>query len=94
MSNAPSVAALEGAHDFPTWYPLKVLGSNSPAFVEAARERAVEVLGEFGQVKVSTRTSSGGKYVAVTLDVFVVSAEQVRSLYFELKELRGLKMLL
>jgi putative lipoic acid-binding regulatory protein len=70
---------------YPTDYPLKVIGSAADDFVAHVRsvvERAVPgiTLGEE-----TTRPSSGGKYLSVTLDVRLESEEQRRAIYEALR---------
>ncbi len=71
--------------DYPTDYPLKVIGlaaDDLVAHVLALLARAAPgvALGE-----ATTRPSSGGKYLSVTVDARLESEEQRRAIYEALK---------
>jgi len=88
--SAEAVALLERHHSFPGPYMFKVIGFEAPSYVDDVR-RAVEgvlgPLGEEGQVR--CRPSSGGKYVAVTLEVLVRDSGQVLAVYAALRGVSG-----
>ncbi len=93
MKNLPSVEALEGAHDFPGPYTIKVIGRAHAGFSDAACYAAREVLGLEASVEAALRLSAHGRHACVTLTLQVESAEQVRSVYLQLAELQGLRMM-
>ena len=41
----------------------------------------------------SVRTTPGGRHVALTLDITVQTAEQVRAIYADIREVKGLTLL-
>lgn len=94
MKGLPSLEVLEEVHNFPGPYTFKVFGSNTSAFVESVERVVEEVTGGFGEMDLSTRSSSAGNHVCVTVNVHMQTAHQVQAMYVELAELDDLRMLL
>jgi putative lipoic acid-binding regulatory protein len=94
MDQPPALELLESTHRFPGVYQIKAIGSVSGGFearvLEAVRS---EVAGPSGFVH-SVRTTPGGRHVALTLDIPVETAEQVRQIYAKIHALEGLLLLL
>jgi putative lipoic acid-binding regulatory protein len=93
MVQLPSVELLEAAHRFPGPYMFKVIGRTENGFaaraVAAVREEvAAEVDPPF-----RLRETPGGRHVAVTLELTMQTAEQVRDVYRRLLKLTGLVVL-
>lgn len=78
---------LNEVHSFPGPYVFKVIGSNSEEFVSNVVQVVVDALGEDVEPEVSTRESSGGKHLSVTVSVQVDVAESVLEVYAGFKEL-------
>jgi putative lipoic acid-binding regulatory protein len=95
VQNVPSVALLEAVHAFPCPYMFKVIGRSEGGFVDRTltlvREelRLAEVAAPF-----RVRRTPGGRHVAVTLELTMRTAEEVRGVYRRLLELAGLVLLL
>lgn len=92
--NRPSQELLESIHSFPGVYQIKAIGRVDQDFearVIAAVTGEVVSASEFDY---KVRATPGGRHVAVTFDVTVQSAEQVRSLYARIGEIDGLLLLL
>lgn len=85
---------LNDVHAFPGQYMFKVIGTNSDAFVSQVVQAAINVLGEQIDPDVSTRESSGGKHVSVTVSVQVEDAESVLDVYSALQELDEARFIL
>lgn len=85
---------LNDVHSFPGDYMFKVIGDNTEEFVTRIVQASLNVLGPDAEPGVSTRESSGGKHVSVTLDVRVENAEMVLEVYDMLKKLDGIKFIL
>jgi hypothetical protein len=79
-------------HDFPGEYMFKVIGFAGEGFQDQVRAAASEVLGG-ESVRVSSRPSSQGRYLAVTLEAWVESADQVLEVYAALREVQGVVMM-
>ena len=85
---------LEEHHCFPGSYMFKVIGYNTGEFAQEVRRAAEAVLGpliEEGAVR--SRSSGGGKYLAVTIETEVSSPEQTLEVYEALRALEGMVML-
>lgn len=94
MQGLPTVESLQNVHDFPGRYTFKAFGPAEQHFVDEARSVVVQATAGRGDEVLSARLSKQGRYMCVTLDVFVQSPEQVRAIYVELSHLEGLRMLL
>ncbi len=68
---------------FPCLFPIKIMGTNSEAFIAAVAAIFHHHLepGEFTQ---SARPSSGGKYLSLTVTFTAKSQEQLNAIYEEL----------
>ncbi len=90
-----SLALLEEFHSFPGPYMFKIIGYDSGDFAGQARQAAEGVLGPLDEDGcLRCRPSSGGRYLAVTLEAELASAEQVLEVYEALKGLEGLVALI
>ena len=67
--------------EYPTKFPIKVMGENVDGFVHALVSVARQFEPGFDAASVELRPSSGRKYLGVTLNVTVVSREQLDELY-------------
>ena len=74
-------AAAPSPIDYPSAFPIKVLGANAPGFVHAVVEVARRFDPAFDADSVELRPSSGGKYLGVTVTVTATSREQLDALY-------------
>lgn len=94
MKGLPSVESLESVHAFPCPYTFKVFGPGTSSVVEDARAVALRHIEDAHAISLSTRESSRGSYVCVSLTVTASSAEQVRELYRSLVRLQSVRYLL
>lgn len=85
---------LAAHHEFPGVYRIKVIGSSDNEFAERVIAAAVSQLSAPDEVAHSIRNTSGGRHLAITLDLNVVSAEQVLAIYGKLRQVEGLTLLL
>ncbi|MFH1035844.1 MAG: DUF493 domain-containing protein [Pseudomonadota bacterium] len=90
-----AMTLLEQHHQFPSEYMFKVIGFAGDDFLAAVRRAAESVLGPLDdpERQVRGRPSSGGRYLAVTLEVRVADAAQVLAVYTALKQVRGVAVL-
>ena len=94
MKGLPSVDALESVHAFPGPYTFKVFGPGESSVMEDARSIALTHVESVEDVSLSTRASSRGTYVCVSLKMTVASAEMVREIYRALVRLESVRFLL
>ena len=93
MDNVPSTELLESAHEFPGSYRIKAIGNSEGDFEARVVEAVVSELAGPSELDYSVRTTPGGRHVALTLDMTVQSAEQVRRIYLRVHEVQGLTLL-
>lgn len=67
--------------DFPSAFPIKVMGANVDGFVHALTQVARQFDPGFDAATVELRPSKGEKYLGVTLTVMATSREQLDELY-------------
>lgn len=67
--------------EYPSLFPIKVMGTNAEGFVAAVTAVAAQFDPEFDASSVELRESSGGKYLGVTLTITATSRAQLDDLY-------------
>ena len=79
---------LEATHDFPQDYLFKFIITNEES-------KQTEIYRVFDNVKytLSTKDSKNGKYTSLTMNAFVLVADQVISIYKEVGKISGVMML-
>jgi putative lipoic acid-binding regulatory protein len=71
----------ESLIEYPSRFPIKVMGAHVEGFVEAIVMVAQQFDPEFDGATVERRPSSGGKYLGLTITVTATSREQLDELY-------------
>jgi len=71
----------ESLIEYPSRFPIKVMGAHVEGFVEAIVMVAQQFDPEFDGASVERRPSSGGKYLGLTITVTATSREQLDELY-------------
>ena len=74
----------ESLIEFPTLFPIKVMGENAGGFVHAITAVAAQFDPDFDAASIELRSSNGGKYLGITISVNVTSREQLDDLYRKL----------
>jgi putative lipoic acid-binding regulatory protein len=90
----PPLDLLEANHFFPGVYQIKAIGSADEGFEARVLEAVRGEVSAPSDVAVSVRSTPGGRHVALTLDITVQSADQVRQIYVRIREQKGLLFLL
>ena len=80
FNNAP-IPPEQSLIDYPSQFPIKVMGAHVEGFVEAIVSVAQQFDPSFDAASVEKRPSSGGKYLGVTITVTATSREQLDELY-------------
>ena len=80
--------------EYPSRFPIKVMGANVDGFVHAVTEVARRFDPSFDAATVEIRPSSGGKYLGVTVTITATSREQLDELYRTLSTHPMVKMVL
>jgi putative lipoic acid-binding regulatory protein len=89
----PSSELLESTHLFPGIYTIKAIGRSSDDFENRVVDAVCSYLPARSDLDYSVRCTPGGRHVAITLEISVQTAEQVRAIYAEIRELDGLTLL-
>ena len=71
----------ESLIEFPSAFPIKVVGSNEDGFVHAITHIARQFDSTFDASTIELRESGGGKYLGVTITVLATSRAQLDELY-------------
>lgn len=93
MDPRPSLDLLESTHLFPGTYRIKAIGAVDDDFATRVLEAVVLELTSESEVDHTVRSTPGGRHVAVTMDLTVQTAQQVRDIYARLSVLEGLTFL-
>jgi len=80
--------------EFPTRFPIKVMGANVDGFVHAVVSVARQFDAAFDAASVELRPSKGNKYLGVTITITATSREQLDELYRTLSTHPMVKMVL
>ena len=70
--------------EFPTDFPIKIMGAASDEFRSLAIGIVTRHFGELDPARIEERPSSGGKYLGLTVTVWATSKAQVDDAYREL----------
>jgi putative lipoic acid-binding regulatory protein len=75
------IPAEQSLIEYPSRFPIKVMGTNVDGFVGAVTEIARRFDPAFDAATIELRPSSGAKYLGVTITVNATSREQLNELY-------------
>ncbi len=67
--------------EYPSHFPIKVMGANAQGFVQTICEIVREFDSAFDVNTIELRESKGGKYLGVTITVLATSRPQLDQLY-------------
>ena len=67
--------------EYPSRFPIKVMGINADGFVHAITSIARQFDASFDAASVELRDSKAGNYLGITITVTVTSREQLDELY-------------
>lgn len=67
--------------EYPSKFPIKVMGAHVQGFVEAVVSVARQFDPDFDHSTVEQRPSKGGNYLGITITVTATSREQLDELY-------------
>lgn len=73
--------AKESLIEYPSRFPIKVMGLKQDGFVHAVTSVAREHDPSFDASTIELRDSSGGKYLGITITVLATSREMLDNLY-------------
>lgn len=71
----------ESLIEYPSRFPIKVMGAHVEGFIEAITHVALQFDPEFDAATIEQRPSKGGNYLGLTLTITATSREQLDELY-------------
>jgi putative lipoic acid-binding regulatory protein len=77
----PEIPRQESLIEYPSQFPIKVMGEKVEGLVHAVSMIAREFDPAFDATTIELRESKGGKYLGVTVTVTATSREQLDELY-------------
>ena len=78
---APVDARKESLIEYPSQFPIKVMGAKADGFVHAVTKIAERFDPNFDASTIELRNSKAGNYLGVTITVTATSREQLDNLY-------------
>ena len=94
MTNFPPRDLLEKMHSFPGRFTFKAIGSANDDFALRVVAIVRSTLKQEFDAPHELRETSGRRHVAVTIEPWVESSEQVLELFTAIRSMEGLVMLL
>ncbi len=67
--------------EYPSAFPIKVMGENVPGFTEAVLHVARQFDPAYDPATLESRPSKGGNYLSLTITITATSREQLDELY-------------
>jgi putative lipoic acid-binding regulatory protein len=80
--------------EYPSRFPIKVMGVNAPGFADAMVEVALRHDPTYDRHSLEVRASRGGNYLGLTLTITATSRAQLDALYRELSAHPTVKVVL
>ena len=80
--------------EYPTDFPIKVMGKNEPGFEAAVIDAVLRHAPDFDPQTILVRPSKKDTYLSITCEIQAVSREQLDALYMELNALPMVVMML
>ena len=77
----PDVPPEKSLIEYPSQFPIKVMGAHVEGFVEAIAHVALQFDPGFDAATIEQRPSKGGNYLGLTITVTATSREQLDELY-------------
>ena len=85
-STSPENPRADSLIEYPSLFPIKVMGINDPGFVPSLVELAQQFDPQFNPDTVTLRASRQGTYQAATLTVRALNQAQLDGLYLRLTQ--------
>ena len=92
MDRERSLELLNATHEFPCAFTIKVIGTLTDDFVHRILSAVRDDEDVDDDFPYSTRSTPGGRHVAVTMEPTLRSAEQVLAIYQRVRVVQGVVM--
>lgn len=80
--------------EFPTDFPIKIMGEDTPEFRDIARSIVEKHTGPLEDSAIKTALSRNERFVSLTITISAQSREQLDSIYMDLTAHEAVKMAL
>lgn len=77
----PDIPPEESLIEYPSLFPIKVMGKAHPDFAQTLTELVLQFDPEFDAATVEMRPSKNGNYIGLTFTINATSREQLDDLY-------------
>ena len=94
MNLPPDIPPEQSLIEYPSRFPIKVMGAHVEGFVEAIAHVARQFDPGFDATTIEQRPSKAGNYLGLTITVTATSREQLDELYRTLGTHPGVKVVL
>lgn len=81
MNELPDIPPDRSLIEYPSRFPIKVMGAHVEGFAEAIAAVALQFDPEFDAATIEHRPSKGGNYLGLTITITATSREQLDELY-------------
>ncbi|MCE2746936.1 MAG: DUF493 family protein [Burkholderiales bacterium] len=81
MKTQPPSEGKQSLIEFPTHFPIKVMGKNVPEFSQVICDLLLKMNPEFDVAGVDMRPSSKGNYLSLTCKVYVNNQDELDNIY-------------
>jgi putative lipoic acid-binding regulatory protein len=89
-----SLETLRETHAFPCEFQFKVIGANSSSFVARVVQAGINAVGPTATPRISTKESSKGSYISVSMEMTMKDAETILDVYDGVRNLEQVKFVL
>lgn len=80
--------------EFPCYFPIKIIGNNSPVFLEEIRQIAVTHFPDIKEDALTHKMSKDSNYLAITITVFAENQDMLDAFYRAVTQHPEVKMVL
>ena len=81
MNLPPDIPPEQSLIEYPSQFPIKVMGAHVEGFVEAIAHVARQFDPAFDATTIEQRPSKGGNYLGLTITITATSREQLDEIY-------------
>jgi putative lipoic acid-binding regulatory protein len=81
MNELPEIPPEQSLIEYPSQFPIKVMGAHVEGFVEAVTAVALQFDPGFDPATIEQRPSKAGNYLSLTITITATSREQLDELY-------------
>jgi putative lipoic acid-binding regulatory protein len=81
MNLPPDIPPEQSLIEYPSQFPIKVMGAHVEGFIEAITHVALQFDPGFDAATIEQRPSKGGNYLGLTITITATSREQLDEIY-------------